>query len=305
LYGIPDKNLVISDQVDRGATPLNIRHYLDVGPGFLRTLGIPMVEGRDFVEGDRAGRGGVILDQRAAKQLFPHGGAVGQLVKLGDERSARPWVPVVGVARNARLEFPVEAELEPDPVVYVSLPIGSTYSADIIVRPRGGALWTAAAVLTALKAELPPRAFVMTYPWLHNYESMLALREFTAEIFIGLGIASLALAAAGLFSVLSYSVGQRMREFAVRVALGASGRDMMQLVMADGVVMALGGTAIGALVGMWAGFLLNSFLWGVYPADAGALVLAEAILFAVTMASCVAPALKATRADPLAILRAT
>ena len=82
-------------------------------------------------------------------------------------------------------------------------------------------------------------------------------------------------------------------------------REVMRLVMRDGVVMALGGTAIGAIFGMWAGFLLNSFLWGVYPLDAEALVLAEAILFAVTMASCLAPALRATRADPLEILRAT
>ena len=130
-------------------------------------------------------------------------------------------------------------------------------------------------------------------------------REFTAKVFIGLGVASLILASAGLFSVLSYSVGQRMREFAVRVALGADRNDVIGLVLRDGVVMALGGTAIGAVFGMWAGFLLNSFLWGVYPADAGALVVAEVILFAVTMASCIAPALRATRADPLEILRAT
>jgi ABC-type antimicrobial peptide transport system permease subunit len=69
--------------------------------------------------------------------------------------------------------------------------------------------------------------------------------------------------------------------------------------------MALGGTAIGAIFGMWAGYLLESFLFGVSPVDATALVIAEGTLFAVTMASCIVPALRATRADPLEILRAT
>lgn len=305
-YGIPDKNLVISDQVvTRGALPLNVRRYMNVGDDFMKTLGIRIVEGRDFDAGDRPGRGAVILDQLAAKQLFPRGGAVGQLVKFGDAMSLQPWIPVVGIAKTARLSFPIEAELEPDPAVYVSLPVGSSFNSSIVIRPNGGDIGTALAVQRVLKDQFPPKTYVWTNRWLENYDQMLGAREFTAKIFIGLGIASLALAAAGLFSVLSYSVGQRMREFAVRVALGADRKDVMRLVMRDGVVMALGGTAIGAIFGMWAGFLLNSFLWGVYPLDAQALVIAEAILFSVTMASCIAPALRATRADPLEILRAT
>jgi predicted permease len=305
-YGIPDKNLMVSDQVaSRGASPLNLRRYMNVGDDFMKTLGIPIVEGRDFVAGDRPGRGAVILDQLAAKQLFPRGGAVGQMVKLGDAMSNQPWIPVVGVARTARLSFPIEAELEPDPAVFVSMPVGSSFTSSIIIRPASGAKGVALAVQHALKDQLPPRSFVWTSHWLRSYERALNARQFAAKVFVGLGAASLLLAAAGLFSVLSYTVGQRMREFAVRVALGADRREVMKLVMRDGVVMALGGTAIGALFGMWAGFLLNSFLWGVYPADVQALVVAEAILFAVTMASCVAPALRATRADPLEILRAT
>jgi putative ABC transport system permease protein len=305
-YGIPEKNLVISDQVaSRHASPLNLRRYMNVGDDFMKTLGVRIVEGRDFVAGDRPGRGAVILDQLAAKQLFPGGGAVGQLVKLGDAMSMQPWVPVVGIAHTARLTFPVEAELEPEPAVYVSLPVGSSFSSSIVIRPSGGAVGTALAVQRVLKDQFPPKTYVWTNRWLENYDEMLGAREFTSKIFVGLGLASLLLAAAGLFSVLSYSVGQRMREFAVRVALGADRKDVMRLVMRDGVVMALGGTAIGAMFGMWAGFLLNSFLWGVYPLDAQALVVAEAILFAVTMGSCIAPALRATRADPLEILRAT
>ncbi|MFI5243996.1 MAG: FtsX-like permease family protein [Gemmatimonadales bacterium] len=305
-YGIPEKNMVISDNViGHRAVPLSIRRYMNVGGDFMSTIGIKILDGRDFLPGDRSGRGAVILDQLAAKQLFPTGGAVGALVKLGDVNSPGDWLPVVGIAHTARLEFPAEAELEPDAAVYVSMPVGDSFNSSILVRPSAGARGTAVALQFAVKEEVPPRTFVWTNRWLGVYEQRLVAREFIAKIFIGLGLASLALAAAGLFSVLSYSVGQRMREFAVRVALGAQRQDVLRLVIRDGVVMALGGTAIGAIFGMWAGFLLNTFLWGVYPADAQALVVAEAILFAVTMASCIAPALRATRADPLEILRAT
>ena len=301
-FGAADNSSVISDQMNGGATPLNIPRYLNVDASFFKTLGIPIEEGRDFVEGDRAGRGAAILDQRAARKLFPRGGAVGRMVKLGDARSPRPWIPVVGIARNAQLAFPADGAVEPDPVVYASLPIEVTNSGEVVVRPSGRG--TALTAQQELMDQLPPRTFVTIHPWLERYEYTLGLRRFTAAVFIDLGVASLILAAAGLFSVLSYSVGQRKREFAVRTALGASRGNVMRLVMADGIVMALGGTAVGALVGTWAGFLLNTYLWGVYPADAGAMAVAELILFVVTITSCVFPALRATRADPVEILRA-
>ncbi len=303
--GMPDKRLVSSDQSRGGANTLEINFYLNVGPEFMKTLGVPIIEGRDFVAGDRAGRGAVILDEVSAKQLFPGGGAIGRLVKMGDETSKRAWIPVVGITRSAILQFPLDAYYQVMPQVYVSIPLEAGPSTDILVRPTTMQIGPMLSAQHLLNEQFPPKSYPNTRRWLINYENTLAAREFTASVFIGLGIASLVLAAAGLFSVLSYTVGQRMREFAVRVALGANRNDMMRLVMKDGLVLALGGTAIGAFLGMWAGFLLENFLWGVHPADVGALVLAEGTLFVVTMASCIVPALRATRADPLDILRAT
>ena len=203
-------------------------------------------------------------------------------MKFGDAMSTNPWIPVVGVAKTARLTFPIEAELEPEPAVFVSMPVGSSYSSSIVIRPTAVSIGTALAVQRVLKDELPPKTYVWTNRWLENYDEMLSARAFTLRRSSSDSARHRsALAAAGLFSVLSYSVGPaHALKFAVRVALGADRRDVMRLVMRDGVVMELGGTAIGAIFGMWAGFLLNSFLWGVYPLDVEALVLAEAILFA-------------------------
>jgi ABC-type antimicrobial peptide transport system permease subunit len=95
-----------------------------------------------------------------------------------------------------------------------------------------------------------------------------------------------------------------MREFAIRVALGARRRSIISLVVRDGAVMTLGGTAIGAFVGMYAAFVVYDWLWGVYPVDAASLVVAELVLFAVASAAAILPALRATRANPAGVIRA-
>jgi ABC-type antimicrobial peptide transport system permease subunit len=127
---------------------------------------------------------------------------------------------------------------------------------------------------------------------------------YVMRIFALLGAAALILGCTGLFSVLSYIVNQRMREFAVRVALGAPRSMLARLVILGGLEMTLAGTAIGAGLGIWSGFLLWNLLYGMYPADAGALVIAEGILLLATFCVSAIPAIRATRADPIEILRA-
>jgi ABC-type antimicrobial peptide transport system permease subunit len=168
-------------------------------------------------------------------------------------------------------------------------------------RARGISL----AVHNRIQDGLGTKAYVGVTPMLANYEGMLRGRYFIAGVFVLLGAASLLLAAAGLFSVLSYAVSQRTREFAVRIALGARTEDVLRLVLRDGLELALGGTAVGALVGMWAGTLLTKWLYDVHPADVTALVAAETVLLAVTLLSCLVPAVRAMRADPVEVLRAT
>ncbi len=112
------------------------------------------------------------------------------------------------------------------------------------------------------------------------------------------------LAAIGLYGVVSYTVTQRMREFAVRIAVGAPARAVMRLVAHDAAVMILAGTGIGAFLAMWASKLLGDWLYSVYHTDAVSLLVAEAVLFAAGFAACFQPALRAMRADPIEILRA-
>jgi ABC-type antimicrobial peptide transport system permease subunit len=107
-----------------------------------------------------------------------------------------------------------------------------------------------------------------------------------------------------LYGVLAYSVAQRTREFGVRIALGASPKDLLTLVFRDALTMTLAGTAAGAIMSFWTAKLLDAFLYDVAPTDVTALVGAEALLMTVSLLACTAPALRAARATPVEILRA-
>lgn len=301
-------NQIISDAPVGPGGRIFVRGYRRVSPDFLRTLGIPIVAGRDFVDGDRSSAGVVIVDQRAAKLLWPDGRAVGRLVKLGNEEADLPWLRVIGVAREVRLGFSGDPYLTPEPVVYVVQPATRERMRQYIVRVSGEGR-AARMASTALRREArgaAPGAVVDSFtPWLSSFDDVLAGHRFFAGLFAVLGAFALLLAAVGLYGVLAYAVGQRMREFGVRLALGAQPRDLVALVARDGLVMVLGAIGVGALFAMWAAKLLSTWLYTVSPTDVVSLVTAECLLFAVSMAACAVPALQAARATPLDVLRAS
>ncbi len=299
--------VMTSDRTVEGGAAIYVGNGCYQGSaGLIHTLGLNMIDGRDFLEGDDAGNGAVILDERTAHKFFPHESAIGRLVKFGALAGPSPWLPVVGVARNQDLEFNLYPETGPDTSahVFISLPYAPRKFGDLVIRPKPGARGVELAVSRALRANMPPRSRVYVEPWFKEYQVLLRSEQFLSLLFALLALASLLLGAAGLFSVISYVSGQRMREFAVRIALGASNQNVLSLVMKEALIMALGGTAVGAGLGMWAGFLLWNKMWGVYPVDAQALIAGEVTLLLVTMGACLLPGLRATKANPVDVLRA-
>jgi ABC-type antimicrobial peptide transport system permease subunit len=113
-----------------------------------------------------------------------------------------------------------------------------------------------------------------------------------------------ALCALGLYSVLSYAVSQRMREVGIRVALGATSRQIFLDVLHDGAVLVIAGTAVGGLATIWSNRLVDPYIGLLYHVDVWALVAAEFVLIAVAMLAMMRPALRATKADPVEVLRA-
>ncbi|MDE3052828.1 MAG: hypothetical protein KGJ70_03000, partial [Gemmatimonadota bacterium] len=130
-------------------------------------------------------------------------------------------------------------------------------------------------------------------------------RQSVAFLFQMIGLFALVLSTIGVYGTLAYTGAQRTREFAMRIALGAQPRDVWRLVVDEALLLVLGGTAVGGFAAMWAASSIERLLYTVSPVDAVALTTAEAILVGVSLAASVGPALRAVRADPVELLRAT
>jgi putative ABC transport system permease protein len=216
--GAPDGYQVISDDIARDARPLMAEHYTIAGPRFLETIGVPLIEGRDFAAGDDAGDGAVILDDSAAKALFPTGSAIGRRVKLGRPNSREPWRPVIGVARSIVTRFPAGRPRYPS--VYVATAI--TASADYTVGLRTFTIVARSATADSapmlpvrirrdLAGALPNSVYYSSRLLSDGHDASVAGMKRAASLFGTLSIGALIFAVAGLFAVLSYMVSTRMR----------------------------------------------------------------------------------------------
>jgi putative ABC transport system permease protein len=281
---------------------INTQFIDEVSWQYLRVFGLAITKGRDFEPGDETGQGVAIVNPVAALRLYPNGDAVGHMIKLGGPDRVAPWVPIVGIARSP---MALRSGEEPvGPMVWVvhadtTLKFGGT----LIVRAAGNDPSVASRVRTSVNANAAFRAMSFT-PYAARRDAEVASRVFLAKAFVTMGMVALFLAAVGLYGMLSHAVSQRMREFAVRAALGAQRSQLFRMVMHDAAVVILGGTGIGAFAALAASRLIDSMLTNVLPSDVLTLVLCEIVLMTAGFAAAFGPAHRAIRANPLDILRA-
>lgn len=299
----PEHSQLLGEAGAEATRGIVARYFVDASPNLLRTLGIPVVAGRDFEDGDVSSAGVAIVDERAAAALWPNERAVGHELELGSQGSGAPWIPVVGVARSVELFFERDPYLEPPPLVYVVRPNNESTDRTIVIRTGSRSGPVATAVTRAIETTPALRYVESPFPWLQRYDRFAASGRFIALVFALFGMTALALSTLGLYTTLAYAVSQRRREFGVRLALGARPADLRRLVLREVFVVTLGGIASGALVALWATRLLDSLLWGLPHMDAVSLAGAEALLVGIALLACLAPAHRAMRADPLEVLR--
>jgi putative ABC transport system permease protein len=268
-------------------------------PGYLRTMGIPVLEGRDLSPEDRADAPGVVVVSEAtARRFWPGGGAVGSRVKLGGADGE--WLTVVGVAGDVRhggLDAAPRAE------AYVPFEQQTFSFMDFVVRTHGDPRAAVPGVREAVAAVDPAQPIASVRTMDDLVADALADRRFTSLLVSLFGCAAILLSAVGVYGVVSYTVAQRSKEIGIRMALGAGRRDVLALVLGQGLKLALAGAAIGFVGALAATRALSSLLYGVSATDPLAFVAVATLVVAVALAASLVPARRASRLDPTEVLK--
>jgi predicted permease len=303
---VPTNGRVYSGLVVEGA-PVDPTRIVDIGytlvrGDYFRTLGIPLRAGRlfdDRVKPDGAGT--VVVNETAARTFFRNGDAVGRRVRLGPDPTSA-WLTVVGVIGDTREQG---LDVPPGPTVYANH-VQNTWwrSLAIVVRTKGDPRAAEAVLRRAVRAADPALALRDVRTLDDVLGSSLAARRFALGLVSCFAGVALLLAAVGIYGVLAFSVTSRTREFGVRLALGATNRNVLLLVLRQGVGWSLVGLALGIAGAVAGGRLLSGMLYGVSPIDATTFVSVALGLTAVVVAACVVPAARAMRVDPIATMRA-
>jgi putative ABC transport system permease protein len=273
-----------------------------VAPAYFRTMGMHLLEGRDFVAGDGPGSAPMAVVSRAlARRFWPDGGAVGRTLLAGDDPRHPDTCTVVGVVADARV-----SDLNQDDMklqVYRPALQGNARRWFLVARTTGSPSALVAPVRRALGSAdsgLPVEVRPMSAVVAENQ-----LQWSIGSVFMGgFGAGAILLAMLGIYGLVAYSVAQRGKELGVRMALGATRGEIRRRVLADGVRLTAVGLLIGLAGAMGLGRLASSALYGVSPFDPVTLVAVLVLFLAVAAAASLLPAERASRADPVSALRA-
>ena len=273
-----------------------------VSPGYCQTMDIPLRNGRFLDEHDNGDAPHVaMISESLAKSRFPNQDALGKHLKVGPDN--QPWFTVVGVVGDVK-----QTSLAITETAAVYIPTEQSWFADetlsFVIRARGDASLVTAAAKNAIWSidSTQPIVRVMTMDRIMAIGQ--AERRFVLILFEAFGLVALVLAAVGIYGVLSGSVMERTREIGVRAALGASRRDLLALILRDGMRLTALGIAIGLFGAFAASQALATLLFGISRLDPASWLGVIAVLAAVAVIACWAPAWRATRVDPSITLRA-
>ena len=276
--------------------PLFSIPYYVVTPGYLDTMGIPLLAGRQFTEQDDARSARVaIINETFARQVWPNQNPVGRLFRRGQEP-----VEVIGVARDVK-----DIILEDDTPRAAYFPLAQQYKDDMTLHLRAATKpeLLIAAVRQEIRA-LDPKLPLYDVKTLEEYRrDYLFKKRFQAALIGGFGLLALALASLGLYGALSYSVAQRTQEIGVRMALGARAGDVLRLVVGQGIRLIAIGVALGLAGAFAAALVLKSLLYGVSATDPLTFIVIPLLLTLVALFACWIPARRATEVDPMIALR--
>jgi predicted permease len=267
-------------------------------PKLFSAAGISMLHGRDFSDSDDAkGAMVAVVNKAAADQFWPGQDPIGKHIHFLGET----WdIAVVGEVNTVKYQTLGEA---PQAIVY--LPLKQHYSpfATIYVRTKGDPAKAMGSVRSTVQSVAPNVPIVRLQTVGEVLVQTLTAPRLGAQLLGTFGLLALVLAAIGTYGVMSYSVSQRRQEIGVRMALGAQRKDVMKLILANGLAMVIAGVTVGLLISSLLARTMGTLLYGIGIFDAPSFLITAALLILVAMAACSIPARTAMRVNPIVALR--
>lgn len=277
-----------------------------VSPGYFDALGVPLIDGRGFeTRDDTRGAPVALVGKATARRLWPDlGSVVGQRLRFEGEGMA--GVEVVGVVGDIKYRAITDdlASAANDPEVYLSLAQSSSTVLEFVVRSRDLSPVPATRLREAVHGVDRELAVNLVASMQSAVETQTAMSRLQSTLLGAFGLVGLALGAVGLYGLLAYAVARRSREIGIRLALGATPRGIVREIIGQGMWLTGVGLVGGIVLGVWAAGIMKTLLFGVESYDPVTLVSATIVLLATALLASYIPARRASRLDPMRILRA-
>jgi putative ABC transport system permease protein len=277
--------------------------YRAVGPGYFSTMGIPLLQGRDFTDQDTTETSyKVVVSEKLAQHFWPGKNPIGKRLKTGSTTSDAPWREVIGVVKDVRQnDFLAQPKME----IYLSYRQLQVMAPNaLVVRTTVDPLSLASGVRSAVWAVDKDQPVSDIDAMEHIVAGAVARQRFSTILLAIFAAIALVLAAVGIYGVMSYSVAQRTREIGIRMALGAQRSEVLRMTVMQGLKL----VGLGLVIGLIAAFLLTrvmaSLLFGISATDPLTFLGISIVLLAVAILASFIPALRATKVDPMIALRA-
>ncbi len=270
-----------------------------ISSDYFRVLNIPVIKGREFTPQDNeTAQRTVIISESLAHRFFPGEDPLGKRIKPDDP--SNPWFSIVGVVGDVKHWG---LDRKPEPTLYFTYQQQPQDSMVLLVRAKADPTGLMAAVRNAVLAVDKDQPVYEIKTVEDAIAESIVLPRYTAALLSVFAALALVLAAVGLYGVMSYAVTGRTHEIGIRMALGAAPRDVLKLIVGQGLSLALIGLASGVVAAFGLTRLMSSLLYGVSATDPATYLLISALLTGVALAACAVPARRATRVDPMIALR--
>ncbi len=284
----------------------NVDYYQTVTAGYLTTMGIPVVEGRDFTTADLTGAPVVLVNETLARTFFRQTTGIGRRLKPGFGPQSSNWFTIVGVVRDVK-QGGVNAKTGTE--VYFLNDQGPSAlqtarrSMNIVLRSDLPVESLAPRIGQIVRSMDPTLPVVKLRAMDDVFAESVARPRFIAQLLGAFAALALLLAAIGTYGILSYSVSERTREIGIHMALGATRANVLGMVVGQGIRLTIVGLVVGLAASAGLTRLLRAQLFNVTPSDPATIASVAVFIAAVALVACYGPASRATRVDPMVVLR--